>query len=418
LAWNWRGARTPATGGRKLALIAGSGVATALIAAGVLWAAFGFHFSMYANPAAPKPLPEFTWETYLQDPGVLPKAVGVLLKLHLLPEAWLNGLAHTTHDFAGRQAFLNGRSYLGGSPAYFPYAWLVKTPLALFGLMALGLGAAFGRHGISSRIGWRVTAPLLVLFAVYWAFSLTSSVNIGHRHLMPIYALMLILAGGATVGWQRNPVWLRGAVILLAGWFAIESWWVRPRYLSYFNQLAGGPANGYRHLVDSNVDVGQDLGGLRDWLAANAGSEPVFLTFFGPADPVAYGIKATRFSDNGFDARHRTLPAQVRGGIYCISVTLFQGMYTLAPGPWTPERETRYRTLLAVATSRAPTAAEALTLEQMQFARMRHVLAAQKPNDRIGDTILVYRLRDNEVAWMLYAPLAEIERVAASAPSR
>ena len=62
-----------------------------------------------------------------------------------------------------------------------------------------------------------------------------------------------------------------------------------------------------------------------------------------------------------------------------------------------------------------PTAAEALTLEQLQFARMRHVLATQKPDARIGDSILVYRLRDNEVAWMLYAPLADIERVAGGA---
>lgn len=409
-----RGAAVPATGARKFFLIAGAGGATALIAAGVLWAAFGFHFSMYANPAAPQPLPEFTWATFARDPGVMPHLVGALRKLQLLPEAWLNGVAHTFHDFAGRPAFLNGRSYLGGTPAYFPYAWLVKTPLTLFGLMALGLGAAVA--GLAPRTGWRVTAPLLVLFVVYWAFALPSSVNIGHRHLMPVYATLLILAGGAAAWWPRNPAWLRGVVVVLAAWFAIESWWVRPRYLSYFNQVAGGPAQGYRHLVDSNVDVGQDLGALRDWLAANAGNEPIFLTFFGPADPVAYGIKATRFSDNGFDARRRTLPAQVKGGIYCISVTLFQGMYTLAPGPWNEELETRYRALLAIATARAPNPAEALALEQLQFARMRHVLAAQKPDARVGDSLLIFRLRDNEVAWMLYAPLAEIERVAAGAP--
>jgi hypothetical protein len=404
--------RAPATGGRKFLLIAGAGAATALLAALVIWAAFGFRFSMHANPAAPQPLPEFTWEIFARDPGVMPRAVGAMVRLKLLPEAWLNGLAHTFHDFAGRPAFLNGRAYVGGSPAYFPYAWLVKTPLALFGLMALALAAGSARH----RVPWRMAAPLLVLFVLYWAFALPSSVNIGHRHLMPIYATMLILAGGAAAWWPRKSVWWRGLVVALVAWFAVESLRARPRYLSYFNQVAGGPANGYRHLVDSNVDVGQDLGALQQWLAANAGDEPVFLTFFGPADPVAHGIKATRFSDNGFDARHRTLPAPVKGGIYCISVTLFQGMYTLAPGPWTAGLETSYRELLVLATSRAPTPTEALKLEQLQFARMRHVLAARAPDARVGDSILVFRLRDNEVAWMLYAPLAEIDRVARGAP--
>lgn len=407
-----RGA-APATGSQKLALIGGAGCAVALVAAGVLWAAFGFQFSMYANPAAPRPLPDFTWETFAQDPGVMPQVVGLLLDLKLLPEAWLNGLAHTLHDFAGRPAFLNGHTYLGGSPGYFPYAWLVKTPLGLLGLLGLGLAAAAGR----ARPGWRATAPLLVLLVVYGGFALTSSINIGHRHLMPVYAVTLVLAGGAATWWPRGPAWLRGIIALLCAWFALESLWVRPRYLSYFNALAGGPANGYRHLVDSNVDVGQDLFALRDWLAANAQQEPVFLTYFGPADPVAAGIKATRFADNGFDARHRTLPAPVRGGLYCISVTLFQGLYTLAPGPWTPELEGRYRDLLAIATTRAPSATEALTLEQLQFSRMRHVLAAQAPAARIGDSILVFRLRDSEVAWILNAPLADLQRLVSGRPS-
>ena len=66
---------------------------------------------------------------------------------------------------------------------------------------------------------------------------------------------------------------------------------IRPRYLSYFNPIAGGPEHGYRHLVDSNVDVGQDLIALKNWLdtALQKKPAPVFLSFFGPADPVAHG---------------------------------------------------------------------------------------------------------------------------------
>jgi cytochrome b561 len=428
LAWRWAGPRPAAGGAQKLALLGGAALATAVVAAGVLWAAFGFQFSMFANAAAPAPVPEFTWEKLLRDGGMVTPLIHGLLAARLLPEAWLHGLAQTSHHLAGRQAFLNGRTYLGGSPAYFPYAWLVKTPLALFGLMALGLAVAIsaGRPknlpgvlptGLSGRSLLRSSAPLLILFVVYWAFALTTQINIGQRHLLPIYAPMLILAGGAAGLTGRASRAGRVLVVVLVAWFVAESLWIRPRYLSYFNPLAGGPANGYRHLVDSNVDVGQDLIALREWLDASAAAqgktEPVFLSFFGPADPVAHGLHAVRFADNGFDAHRRSLPAPVRGGLFCISVTLFQGLYTLTPGPWTDERETLYRELLEIASTRPPTVAEATTIEHLQFARLRHFLSARKPDARIGDSILIFRLRDDEVARALYAPRSERDRAGA-----
>ena len=413
LVWRWAGPRPAAAGAQKLALLGGAALATAMVAAGVLWAAFGFQFSMFANAAAPTPVAEFTWEKLLRDGGMVTPLIHGLLAARLLPEAWLHGLAQTTHHLAGRQAFLNGQTYLGGSPAYFPYAWLVKTPLALFGLMALGLAATSSRGRSRLRTG----APLLILFVVYWAFALTTPINIGQRHLLPIYAPMLILAGGAAGLLGRASRAGRVLVVVLVVWFVAESLWIRPRYLSYFNPLAGGPANGYRHLVDSNVDVGQDLIALREWLDASAAErgkpEPVFLSFFGPADPVAHGLHAMRFADNGFDAHRRNLPAPVRGGLFCISVTLFQGLYTLTPGPWTDERETLYRQLLEVASTRTPTVAEATTIEHLQFARLRHFLSARKPDARIGDSILIFRLRDDEVAQALYAPRSELERAGA-----
>jgi hypothetical protein len=99
-------------------------------------------------------------------------------------------------------------------------------------------------------------------------------------------------------------------------------------------------------------------------------------------------------------------------------VTLFQGLYTLAPGPWTGDRETLYQELLEIASTHTPTVAEATTIEHLQFARLRHFLAARKPDARIGDSILIFRLRDDEVALALYAPLAEVDRAAARLTSR
>jgi hypothetical protein len=419
LAWRLGRPRVAVRGARKLLLLGGAGLATSLVAALVLWAAFGFHYSMFANPAAPAPLADGGWDLLLRDDGIGSHFIQVLRQHQLLPETWLDGLARTIHGFPGRPSFLNGQTIIGGTPAYFPYAWLVKTPLPLFGLMALGLAAAFGSARApaetapratetSLRHRWHPAMPLLVLFVVYWAFALTTPINIGHRHLLPVYGPMLILAGGAAVLLRQSSRLARGVVVVLAGWFAAESLWIRPDYLAYFNALAGGPANGYRHLVDSNVDAGQDLIALRRWLDASAPpggrKEPVFLSYFGPADPVTHGIRAIRFADQGFDARPRVLPAPVRGGWFCVSVTLFQGLYTLTPGPWTKGEETLYRQLLEIATTRTPSAAEATTIEHLQFARLRLFLAGRKPEARVGYSILVFHLSDAEVGQALYGP--------------
>ena len=64
---------------------------------------------------------------------------------------------------------------------------------------------------------------------------------------------------------------------------------IHPYYLSYFNAAAGGPEQGGRILIDSNIDWGQDLIRLQEWLAANEIAH-VKLSWFGTADPAYYGI--------------------------------------------------------------------------------------------------------------------------------
>jgi hypothetical protein len=227
---------------------------------------------------------------------------------------------------------------------------------------------------------------------------------------------MLVLAGAAARFLTASPRLARGFVFALFIGFAAESIAARPRYLSYFNFIAGGSSGGYRHLVDSNIDVGQDLIELQRWLAAHEGRDrlPVFLSYFGPADPVHHGIRAVRFGDNGFDARPRAFPTTVTGGRFCISVTLFQGLYTLVPGPWTDEREALYARLLDGNSKRVQSAAEAMTLEHLKFARLRAYLATAPPETRIGHSILVFKLPSSEVGAALYAPWSEVRRLIAA----
>src|SRR5690606_33111237 len=101
------------------------------------------------------------------------------------------------------------------------------------------------------------------LLVVYGGASITSHLNIGHRHLLPLYPVLFIGAGGLG-RWLSSRSFLRaGAVGALLLWHAAAAAAIAPHFLAFFNPLGGGPRNGWRHLVDSSLDWGQDLPGLR-----------------------------------------------------------------------------------------------------------------------------------------------------------
>ena len=83
--------------------------------------------------------------------------------------------------------------------------------------------------------------------------------------------------------------WATAVLGLLCLWYVAASMAIYPHYLSYFNEIAGGPEHGYRYLVDSNIDFGQDLKGLGRYVAEND-IDQIHLSFFGSADPDVYGI--------------------------------------------------------------------------------------------------------------------------------
>jgi len=95
---------------------------------------------------------------------------------------------------------------------------------------------------------------------------------------------------GAAWLWGLGPRKWKGAAAALGIWLAVSVGMVHPHHLAYFNEAVGGPANGYRWLVDSNLDWGQDLKTLGAELRARGGP-PVYLAYFGSADPAAYGIR-------------------------------------------------------------------------------------------------------------------------------
>jgi hypothetical protein len=271
-----------------------------------------------------------------------------------LPRLYLEGI-----DIARvKNATVEGPTWLMGgiSPdgflSYFVIALLVKSPIPLLLLAAAGAIAGLVRRERRAEMLWLVLPPVAWIAAM----SLLTRAQIGVRYVLPavpflcaaagagLPALFALLAPGAPhpppagAAGQKAPgrgvipgrhsrrrAFLAAAIVLLIGWQAASVLARHPYHLSWFNAIAGGPEGGWRWLVDSNVDWGQDLVGLRRWQEA-AGNPPVNLYYFGTADPDYYGI--------------RRLPyGQPRPGWFAASATHLAGVYLPDPDYLRPLRE-------------------------------------------------------------------------------
>ena len=109
--------------------------------------------------------------------------------------------------------------------------------------------------------------------------------------------------------------------------------------------------------------------------------------------------------------RKPMVPAILTGGLWIISVSQFQQVYTEARGRWDPEKEKRYHALLGNVielskTGGKLTTAEGNTFEEFQFARLCHYLMDRKPLAELNYTFLIYKLSDDEVTQALYGPVS------------
>src|SRR5262249_20418862 len=128
----------------------------------------------------------------------------------------------------------------------------------------------------------------IVFFLVY--FSFFSKIRLGIRYLLPITPLLIVWVSRiAAPGLKKRPALQTLGLVIFSLWYVIGTLQVAPHYLAYFNELAGGPGNGYKCLVDSNLDWGQDLRGLKEYMDAH-GIDKIKLSYFGTGEPDYYGI--------------------------------------------------------------------------------------------------------------------------------
>jgi hypothetical protein len=253
--------------------------------------------------------------------------------LRLPAFTYLVGLeSNERHDRHGHNAYLLGEvRERGGWWYYFPVAFAVKAPdallLALFAALILA-ARWLARPGLIERLraapfAWFV---LLAPIAFYSVLALRSHINIGVRHLLPVWPLLIVAVSAAAVG-AGSRFAVRALIALLVTVHAAEAIAIYPHHLSYFNAIAGGPSRGDRYLLDSNIDWGQDLKFLRRWQREH-GDPPICLAYFGTADAAYYGVP-----HNGIPF---TWEADKRAALDCvgaISVTLLHDLY-LKPGAY------------------------------------------------------------------------------------
>ena len=244
------------------------------------------------------------------------EAVGTIERLAAAPvfpaPRFFEGLGElAAKNRAGHKAYLLGEVRHTGWWYFFPVALGVKTPLALLLLFAVGLLAA--RHApLPSRRA--MLEPALVALAILLV-CLPSRINIGLRHVLPIYPFLAITAGAGVAGLIRGrrlaPAGSALAAALLV-WHVTSSARAHPDYLAYFNVLAGERPE--RILVDSDLDNGQDLGRLADTLRAR-GIDSVWLAYAGSATVAEHGLPGVRWLEP-----HQPVRGWVAASLYSIKL--------------------------------------------------------------------------------------------------
>ena len=206
-------------------------------------------------------------------------------------------LMATSRVARGNTVYFLGKVTISSWKTYFPVMYVLKVPLSFHILTLLVLGfwlAAIKKANFFKKFGKRFKTwisdhltefALLIFFIVYWATSILGNLNLGVRHILPIFPIMYILVSlrffGSMDKIKKQRKLILGCLLgILMTWYIIASILAFPHYISYYNELVGGSENGYKYAVDSNYDWGQDLKRLAQFVEEN-NIEKINVSYFG-----------------------------------------------------------------------------------------------------------------------------------------
>ncbi len=228
----------------------------------------------------------------------------------------------------GNTTFFLGQISAESWKTYFPVVYLIKVPLSFHLLTLIALGFFINSFRRKKNIAvkqWIAKyfpeISIFLFIVIYWAVSIKGNLNIGIRHLLPVFPLTIILVSRFISFWLKKP-YLKTKYLLLGliiFWQFTSIVRIYPHFLAYFNQLTGGPTNGYQYVTDSNLDWGQDLRRLASFVEKNK-IESIYLNYFGGGSPEYYlGSKYHRWDS-------RQDPNQLPANSYlAVSVNELQG---------------------------------------------------------------------------------------------
>jgi hypothetical protein len=245
---------------------------------------------------------------------------------------------------AGRanMTYLNGTLTAHGVSNYYPIVFALKTPIGV--MLAVGAGLLFA---LRKPRCWIDLNLLIVPAMGYFALTMFSGIDLGARLILPVFPFLYVLAGrlgyslsdrlecaGAGIG--------LGALVITV--VSVRS--VDPQQIAYFNELGGGPANGYRRLADSNVDWGQDLKALKEEMDRQQ-VPIIYLSYYGTIEPEWYGIRHQSLPGFGriTPAPSDRVPADAPVKLLAISVNNLLGLYLDDPAMyrWLLDRQPAFR---------------------------------------------------------------------------
>src|SRR3989344_5749098 len=176
----------------------------------------------------------------------------------------------TQRAVGGNTTYFLGEVSRFGWRKYFPIVYFIKEPLAWWGLVLIALFFVAWQWQYRMREwpnrGYHFVRnhpeefAMLLWLAIYWGASVKGTLNIGVRHLLPVYPFTILLVSGQIAKIFTNLKFkiynLKFIIFILLSWYIYENIRVYPYYLTYFNQTVGGPSGGYKYVVDSNLDWG------------------------------------------------------------------------------------------------------------------------------------------------------------------
>jgi Dolichyl-phosphate-mannose-protein mannosyltransferase len=375
LLWHAGTRRSAAPWGR-IALLHGLAV---IVAWATIWSFFGWTF----RPGA----------VGYPFPDVHSPLLGIAARLKAvkaLPLPFLREVVYFGDIVQRRPGYLLGSFHDGGSWYFFPVTFQAKSTIAMLAALAALL--------IRPRLRIQASPAFAALAAAalgYTVCALASSVNIGVRHILPLFLLASVGGGLALARLLPGRALSHAFVICVVVLAGAEGLAGSRRPISFFNALWGGPMSGYRVLVDSSLEWGGDLPDLAAWVDRVRRAEPnvpIYVSLIGPQEVTHYGVPVA-------DLGRALADGRVAPGYFVFGATRLVGGPEAHYGKWDAALAARWRSEGAGWPGPLP-----FETAQLGVARMAASLRDTPPSARVGPVYFVYRLDDAHLKAALDAP--------------